>query len=510
MKQLQSVCAFLLLCTSVQVTTGALLGGLCPTANYTANVSIWDVDGDQSEASYYPWVMNGYADMRALSQFIAQQGADFEDYMGTRVGHFQVLDPDTGNIDPWNSLIFKLNVLTGPILAAPYEIERTSANADDWDAWWEAVHALSPANYSATANCDSSATSSSFKPYAISFPSAYLIWRDGELDSINPLVNSYSVQPFEELLTRMWQVETVDLLTQPKTVIEENGATICGHAVFLYSKAVSQSTTTSSSETVSSDTKISYEIDLSESASLSLGVMSESISSTIKTSVSESIGVSYTTGTTHTNTTTTTVTWGATPEMLPNSVLNITAWTAQVSADIYVTGDALYPGNTTGIMVLIQGDGLVRNDLTDDIPALLSVGEIVTLDQIKTVAKMAMHLIGADWSDTFLNTLVSSSVGGKADSIVGDTAIIEIWACDMDSVPAYLCDKTLSKLYPPQLSTCPGSRRAVVENPGSFEQSMIMSLFPDDPCYSLVPVEEHDNRWYVVKNEDCTTDDSAS
>eukprot|EP00127_Corallochytrium_limacisporum_P000291 Clim_evm6s10 gene=Clim_evmTU6s10 len=123
-------CLLLFVCTAVQAEEWPQITYICPSKNYTADVSVWDFDGDQGKSSYFPWVMNGYADMRPLSQFIIQQGTKFEQYMGTRVGNFQVLDAKTDNIDPWNSLLFKLNALAGPILAAPYEIEhRTKSSA---------------------------------------------------------------------------------------------------------------------------------------------------------------------------------------------------------------------------------------------------------------------------------------------------------------------------------------------------------------------------------------------
>eukprot|EP00127_Corallochytrium_limacisporum_P000290 Clim_evm5s10 gene=Clim_evmTU5s10 len=349
----------------------------------------------------------------------------------------------------------------------------------------------------------------SYKPLAIAFPNAIYDFADHQVVAQRHLVNSFTTQPFKELVTRMWDVETVEIITAPKTVLENNGDTLCANFFYDYSKAISQSTTTSSSKQVSSDTKISDEIDLSESAGLKFA-LSEQISATIKQSVSESVGLSYTTGKSHTNTTTTTVTWGSTPTVLPNSILNITVWTAQVTADIYITGDALYPGNTTGIQTWIQGDGVEQLAPYDKVPVLESSSQIATLDQIKNVAKIAMNLIDAKWSDTFLNTLISSSVGGKVDSLAGDTAVVEIWVCDMDSVPYLTCDKTLSKLFPPQIKTCPGNRRTVLDHSGSFEESLVMSLLPHDRCYSMVPVQGYDNRWYIQKHNACNTGGSAS
>eukprot|EP00127_Corallochytrium_limacisporum_P002057 Clim_evm45s99 gene=Clim_evmTU45s99 len=526
MPNIQTTCAFLLIggyalvaAASMSSRREVLPEPFCPTLEMTADASIWDDDGNNQVTQDFDFflIMNGLADMRPLSQFIVDQGTDFEEYMLDRVGNFQVLNSTSGDIDPWSSVLWKLNALTGPILASPYQINRTDENADMWDAWWNALQDLSPSDTS-QAYCDPNAQDSSFKPWAVGFPQnqAFIVLEAimGAVQCvpiIGPSVNSaYSQQPVDYLLTRVWDIQTSETQSAPDTHVESNGDALCLSFNADYSKSVTESTTVSSQQSVSSTTSVSTEVDVSDKAGISLGGLTDEISTTIKDSLSTTVTEALTTGVSETKTVTETVTFASTPTVLPEAVVNITVWTQQTIADIYITGDVVYDAEKTGIQTWIQGNG-IPNLANITVPELILESQLATPGQIRDVAKMAMILIGAEWSDTFLDTLISPSVAGRANSVAGKVAAAEIWTCDLNSVPELMCDQTLHESFPPQFLSCPSKRRTTEDPLELFEsESHILSLLDYDDCYTLEPADGYKNRWYIHPVDNCTATPHAS
>eukprot|EP00127_Corallochytrium_limacisporum_P000886 Clim_evm1s30 gene=Clim_evmTU1s30 len=140
----------------------------CPIMEIVADEHIWD-RAMTSNDEEFEYIMRGAADMRRLSQIVAEEATDFEDRMADKDENFVVHGSD-GFVDTINTMLWKLNSLTAPILMAPYNINRTPANAEAWDAWWSALHDLTPAS-DASYPCDEDPMDKSFLPSAVAFPS---------------------------------------------------------------------------------------------------------------------------------------------------------------------------------------------------------------------------------------------------------------------------------------------------------------------------------------------------
>eukprot|EP00127_Corallochytrium_limacisporum_P004317 Clim_evm262s157 gene=Clim_evmTU262s157 len=462
------------------------------------NTTIWNhVNQVPRDRDFYA-IMNGFADMSALSQFIIDQGTDFEDYMSDKAGNFQVLN-ESGDIDPWNSLLWKLNALCGPVLALPFYINRTDDNAEDWDTWWNALQDLTPSNEPTTVQfsnssifvqgypCYSNAESPDFVPLAVSFPSIFY----GCLD-VTATDGSGCLSTGDASVVDMFMYHS-------------------GAFEYTYAQRIVEITTTTSQHQLSTTTKVNTEIDISEKAGISLDLLSAEETSTIKTGISETVGAAFTTTSTYTHSTTTTVSIENDYNVLPEAVFNFTMYTAQVQADIYITGDIVYDPDNTGIQTWLSNATIIPQ-LGENIPELLLNKQLTTLGQIQSVAKMAMGLIGAEWSDTFLDTLISASIAGKVSSTAGTENIAETYACDIDSVPAFTCNKLLAESFPPNATECPAGfeRRAIADDglepiPNVASKIDMLSLIKyDTDCYSYERVDGDDNKFYVHEIANCT------
>eukprot|EP00127_Corallochytrium_limacisporum_P001781 Clim_evm7s81 gene=Clim_evmTU7s81 len=507
---IQATSAFLVTATVVQaasVSRRAVDPASCPSILNTANTTIWDDPlhiGQVFQDLNFFYVLNGSTDMRPLSQFIIQQGTDFESYMQDKMGNFQVIDLTNGFIDPWNSFLWKLNTVAGPILAAPYQIERTAANSDAWDAWFSALKDLTP-DGQLDAYCDSNADDESFAPWAVGFP-AYL---DSRLKEVN---EAFSTQPVNVLATRVWEVETSRVVTAPKSGVTTNGSTLCNPFSFTYEQSISQSTTSTTSQTYTNSFTSTSEVDVGAKASASFLGLGAEISTTIKDTLSESSAESLAQGTSKTTTETQTVTFSNTPMILPGAVLNITCWTDQATANIDYTGDLVYDAESTGIQTWIQGNGIPM--LAGDVPILINNKQLTTPSKVRDVAVMAMNLLGADWSDAFLDNLFSPSVAGTAASIAGTDVIFEIWECDASKVASNQCNQDLAQQFPPPATSCPptNARRSIQNSDDIADPNTLVNLGVDailgdldSDCYTVEAVEGHQNRWRVQNVKNCGT-----
>eukprot|EP00127_Corallochytrium_limacisporum_P000895 Clim_evm1s31 gene=Clim_evmTU1s31 len=502
--------------------------GSCPLRDFPANITWWDNSSpDQSTQEYYNWVMAGYVDMTPLSQFVVEQGTDFEDYMSTRMGNFQVMDG--GEYDPWLSLLFKLNLLTNAILGAPFQIQRTNDNADAWDAWWNALHDLPPSG-ELKAFCDSNAQDPSFTPWTVGFPG----WQYCSQDPVygqwtGPSINALMEQSGEIIVTNLWTLSTQRQTAEGSVVpnVLANTSTRCVPETVGYSKTVTQSTTTSTQQQYSSSLTLSSEIQVSEKADVSIGVLSGEEQTTIKAGVSTTASASITSGTSATTTTSTTVNYDATPSVPPGCTLNTTVFVTQTTAEMDITADVSY-GNNTVLQAWVNGDGipvmLPEYTGVSQLSELVQNGKLTTTDAVRNVAKLAMNVIGAQWTEMFLDSLITSSMTGTSNVTFASTRTVDVWSCDTASLIAAnlspdVCDELLQEEFPCQVSICPGEHDIVTENRRSLQapnnslesdpndpsdsEALLLSLLNYDDCYTPEKVDGYKNRWYMHDN--CTT-----
>eukprot|EP00127_Corallochytrium_limacisporum_P007130 Clim_evm3s243 gene=Clim_evmTU3s243 len=497
----------------------------CPFILYTANGSLWDYNGDHGVLEEFDYVMDGYMDMRPLSKFIVEQGTDFEAYMASRMGNFQVLYTDGVTIDPWNSVLWKLNALTGPVLLTGFEVDRTDENGDTWDAWWNALQDLIPTELAAY--CDPNAQDKSFKPWAVAFPLYIIefvqdtITREWSQIGGGSFANAgFLGQDTEILQPRIWDaVVTSSNAAQPKSFLHANSNTQCDNFTYSYSKTVQQELTTSLSTTVTTSTQVAASYEESFKAGLDFKIISDSVQETVKASFQDTFTASTTDGATNSTSVSLQSTLSSSAIAVPQNVVNLTVWTEQYEATIGMTGDLDFDAENTGFQVWIQGNGVP--DISDfpntpDIAGKIFNGDLATPAKIENVARLAMELIGAEWSDTFLNSMVSTSIDGTVNTLSGNDTIVETWACEFNDITVngdvIICDQLFATQFPPQNTRCPGlDRRETQETSDSFHDKNMLSLLGlRADCFGVEPVEGHQNRWRVHSHGDCTNISSAS
>eukprot|EP00127_Corallochytrium_limacisporum_P002910 Clim_evm89s142 gene=Clim_evmTU89s142 len=140
----------------------------CPSPREVADPSIWEPWYSVPDNKFM-WAMSGQMDMREMSKYVKDTASDFEDFMSRKLGNFAVVDGQTGYVDEFKSLLWKLNAVVGPLLMGPYNIERTNSNAVEWDEWWDALKDLTAAD-GMEAYCNPDANDKDYKPWAVSFP----------------------------------------------------------------------------------------------------------------------------------------------------------------------------------------------------------------------------------------------------------------------------------------------------------------------------------------------------
>eukprot|EP00127_Corallochytrium_limacisporum_P000184 Clim_evm1s7 gene=Clim_evmTU1s7 len=124
-----------------------------------------------------------------------------------------------------------------------------------------------------------------------------------------------------------------------------------------------------------------------------------------------------------------------------------------------------------------------------------------------------MKAIGADWSDAFLNSLISPSVEGFAQSVAGNNVYMEMWECDRSMVPANTCNEALATQFPPSL-TCEvqqsmsgfGVQAAAneVQKTGSTTVPVDIVEQLESQNYKLEPVGGHKNRWRILSIDEAS------
>eukprot|EP00127_Corallochytrium_limacisporum_P001746 Clim_evm83s77 gene=Clim_evmTU83s77 len=461
------------------------------------NESIWNLNlFDPFDNNLWMYLMNGMVDLRPLAKIVSEKGTEFEEYMSEMVGNFVVtpVDADTnpyylapnGQVDPWLSMIFKLNAVTGPVLMAPFNVERTEANAGDWDSWWNALQDILPTNFSA-AEYFCAPRDPEYKPWSVSFP---LVEGTANYDYRRQQTVDYAT-------SRVWDLRSNQVVSSPRSFVNPNSLLQCVDQRHLYSQTITQRTGASSERSYSRSTTTTKETEVSAKASVSFLGMGASISTTIKNGLSQTAAQATTQGATQSVEESETVEHEVTPYINSNAVLNVTIWTRQYEAETYFTGDVVYEPDRTGIQAWIPSDA--RNPtpgLEYGMQTMIAQGWVTTPGQIKRVAELASKVIGAQWSDAFLNSLVSPSVSGRGESIAGTDVIVEYNECDIRRIPDQtICTPALADQFPPEDTSCGASVANVSAKSLPLPRAGLVS-----DCQSLLPVDGVKNRYQVIDN----------
>eukprot|EP00127_Corallochytrium_limacisporum_P000141 Clim_evm2s6 gene=Clim_evmTU2s6 len=85
------------------------------------------------------------------------------------------------------------------------------------------------------------------------------------------------------------------------------------------------------------------------------GIVDVEGTSTIKAGLSNTFAAAYTTTSSGTTSTTISQTWDSTIHIPPLSVVNVTVYTAQTQADVFIAGDVVYNKDRDGVKTWIQG-----------------------------------------------------------------------------------------------------------------------------------------------------------
>eukprot|EP00127_Corallochytrium_limacisporum_P002013 Clim_evm1s99 gene=Clim_evmTU1s99 len=465
------------------------------------NDSLWSLNlFDPSEYNTWMYLMNGMVDLRPLAKIVADKGTEFEEFMGEKVGNFVVtpVDADTnpyylapnGKVDPWLSMVYKLNAVTGPVLMAPFNVERTEANAGDWDSWWNALQDISPTNFSG-AEYYCAPKDPGYRPWSVSFP---VVVGTSNYDYRRQQTVDYTT-------SRVWDVRANELESNrnptQRSFINPNTLLQCVDQRHLYSQTITQTTGASAENSYSTSTTTTKDTEVSAKASASFFGMGASVSSSIKNGLSKTAAQSTTQGASQSVEESETVEHEVTPYINSNAVLNVTIWTRQYEAETYFTGDVVYEPDRTGIQAWISSDA--RNPtypLEYGMPTMIAQGWVTTPGQIRRVAELASKVIGAEWSDAFLNSLISPSVSGRGDSIAGTDVIVEYNECDIRRIPDQtVCTPELAEQFPPEDTSCGANMADVSSKSLPVPRAGLVS-----DCQSLVPVDGVKNRYQVIDN----------
>eukprot|EP00127_Corallochytrium_limacisporum_P002097 Clim_evm2s105 gene=Clim_evmTU2s105 len=445
----------------------------CPALAGAVPTNIWDI---RHNAALYESVSKGILDISPVAMLVNTLNTDLEAHMVGRMGNFEAVDRE-GAAHPFASMLYKLNALTAPILMAPYFVQNSEKNSAAWDAWWNALQELTPAG-ELEAYCHPDAQDPSYVPRTVAFP----------LVNINnePLNAQYSGQTTGEHATSIvWDVRSGAVPIAQDMWSFRNLQNQCQ---YFNERSFSETFVEVTQSTPGGryvDASIASEgVELSGPASNGFLNMDEETSSAILYGVEQTAARSTIQGNPQSEGSQVQIEFDASFAFRPNTVTTVTTWIDQTHADISFTGDVTYDAAATGIQAWIQGNGMVQLGDASEITTLLSNNKLTTPDQIRNVAELAMNAIGAEWSETFLNSLVSSSVIGAAHSRVGRNMYVEIWECDANGVE--VCNEAAAEAHPPSTDLCNGRRAMEIES----------------DCHTLEPVDGHSNRWLVLNNCD--------
>eukprot|EP00127_Corallochytrium_limacisporum_P000297 Clim_evm12s10 gene=Clim_evmTU12s10 len=456
--------------------------------------------------------IGGVLDIRELAQVVAEQGSNFEDYIGGRLGNFSVQKSD-GQIDGWRSFLFKLNAVTAPALMAPYYVERTEENAEKWDDWWDSLQALFPANQtdktgkSMRGFCDGNATSKDYIPRQVSFPDKYRLFI--------PMNEMFETAPLD-VRSSVWTMETGRSRAAPREFLARNNQNDCSESDFEYSEAVAQKVKTSSSREYSSEYERSMEVGVSSTVGVKMAGFKAEVTASMEAGLKETTGEAFSEEESSETKTTTEVKYSMQPQVPPNTILNVTMWADQVAADMYITGDLRWHDDYTGLQFQMEGHGKKYSGMHGDAIALINRGTLTTPGQIKKVLRKVSDVLDADWSDTFIRNLVTSSAQGKSEAQVGSSVLMDVYQCDLSAMDdpdtVRRCDADMAARYPVTHKCTKGRRDADEDGAALFSEGVRVNVAPIEglptDCYDYELVDAAMNRFAVHPRADCSREDA--
>eukprot|EP00127_Corallochytrium_limacisporum_P004613 Clim_evm1s170 gene=Clim_evmTU1s170 len=355
-----------------------------------------------SEYALFDQLVTSQCDITSLSSFIDSQGADFEEFMGNKLGNFVV------NENPWDSLVSKMNAVAGPILMIPYIAEGVSAEA--LQTYDTNVNTLMFRDVSGSVEgCE---TGGAFPPTVIGFPMASPCTQITTEKWYNQDSEFSDQQPLDEMSLKYWVLDWHYEYVAAYSFLDDNSETLCSTQEIDYSHAVTQTASSSATNKFASQFQVGTQATETAKVSASFDDMGASYSESVTSGFTHTVSKSYTSGTTQTQSTSSTVSTKASLNVPGGALQNTTMTVQQVNADLDWTQDLEWQTTKTAIAPYWDrgyADYLQYTTLAD-------VREL--LGQVNTMMKYG-------WSDMFLDALVTSSIGGTAKAIQG-VQLVEI------------------------------------------------------------------------------------
>eukprot|EP00127_Corallochytrium_limacisporum_P000095 Clim_evm2s4 gene=Clim_evmTU2s4 len=485
--------------------TSRSAGGACENeedpdfTDWEADLSFWEEDIPDS---FKDAIIGGVVDIQVLAKEVARLGTDFENYMSPRMGNFAVPSKHDKVWSPWRSLLYKLNAVTCPVLMAPYFVPETPENKERRDAWMNALHDLFPKdfpNVTMKGKCvEGSDDDKNFVPKYVAFPDDYT---GTDLNAILELANS----PVS-LKSALWSVQSDREFGAPKSFLLENNLNTCIPSSFLYEETMTQTFTSFSSCQVADSVTKSNEWSLGASAEFEMGAFSSEVSSSFTMGIEETSSQAFGSEESSSHESSQAYEYSATVQVPDNALVNISLSVDEVNVDIFYTGEAVWNENYAGLQFHVQGWGkqytpLRKNqngDYSDSVRDLVWYGHYTTPAKILNVVKLAKDVIGAEWSDTFVNSLIHTSANGVAEGNAG-SLFMEIWGCDITNMTeedrhSNVCDREMSMKYPLMRGCSSQSARGSAAN-DNFD---LTSLIIADVCTQYEPADEA-GHMYTIK-----------
>eukprot|EP00127_Corallochytrium_limacisporum_P005592 Clim_evm12s208 gene=Clim_evmTU12s208 len=465
---------------------------------WAANKTFWEHDLPQWDKDA---MIGGILDIRPLAEEVANMGTDFEDYISPFMGDFGVTSKYDNVWSPWRTFLHKLNAVTCPVMMAPYYVDRTPDNADLWDSWFDALHALFPKNqiYNGVpmkAACVEGSDSKDVIPRFVAFPDD-LTGTDANaiLEEVNSPIS---------LKSAVWSVESEREYGSPQTFKLVNTINSCTDMEVEYSESTASSFTSSSTYQYSSDVTRTSEWSLGASASVSMGGFGTEVSSVLTEGFEATSSQAFGSGESSSHEYEQTFTYAAVVDVPDMAIVNVSLYVDEVAVDMFYTGEGVWNNDYDGLQMHIQGYGKAFSGIRPSWDfSYYSKRDMVwqetltTPTKILNVVKLAEELIGADWSTAFEDSLIHTSATGKSEGSAG-SLVMQIWGCDTlqmtaEEVHKGLCDKELAEKYP-LMRSCGGSNRRST----SDEKFDMSSLLRRDSCTQFDLIDE-ENQKYAVK-----------
>eukprot|EP00127_Corallochytrium_limacisporum_P002919 Clim_evm8s143 gene=Clim_evmTU8s143 len=379
----------------------------CTTAVYD--------DVNQIHGTKWSYLQQGHCDTTAIAKDLVANKDTFNDYLAQFVGTFspQTIAKTLDVNDSWESLLYSMNALVGPVLQAPFFDDTVSADALETYRQ-KLVSYGHVANNETGLECASDYSQNDDVPRVIAFP-------------INTAYNWQPsvVVPPSYVASTYWNVA---YYTKPDYVqmnILTNNNAQCDSNGLSYAKSVTSETSATSEKSVSNSFTASQSITISASCEAELTAAKLTSGYEVEAAFEETTDKTFTTSETETTSETQEVSNSYTLQVPNGATVNATQYIDRMTASLVYSNDMHY-ANSTKIYVY-QSLGYY-NSQSQDMPS-------TTLEEMKDLANLAMETMGVTVDPVLIDGLFSGSIRGSATTQQGVQVRTITNACETSQVP---------------------------------------------------------------------------